>query len=313
MITKNLTILYRTNKTKMIKMTYITINDLSNTIRNNLYKIPHDVDVVVGIPRSGMIPASIISEYLNVPLIDLYSFADGNTDGCGGGRHKTFGKKSRSGKILVVDDTVWSGGSKKEAKELLKKYSDMSQFIYMVPYLEGPSYSDIDIFLEDVRLYTHGFRTCVIYEWNIFNHYVTGNYMFDMDGVLCVDPMDERKKEEYEKYIQNAIPLITPTSPIGSIVTYRLEKYRDVTEKWLKDNNIKYKNLVMFDASSWEDRNSSGISPAQYKGKIYANDRIATCFIESDRVQAEQIHMLTGKPVYCYSNNILYGNEYKGQ
>lgn len=293
-------------------MTYITIKDLSDTIRKNLYKIPHDVDVVVGIPRSGMIPASIISEYLNVPLIDIYSFVDGNVEGFGGGRYKTFGKKTRSKKILIVDDTVWSGGSKKEAKSILKKYEGEFEFIYLVPYLEGPSSGDIDIFLEDVREYTHNFRNCVVYEWNIFNHYVTNNFMFDMDGIFCVDPPDERNTTEYEEYINNAIPLVTPTASIGSIVTYRLNKYREVTEAWLRNNNIKYKNLVMFGADSWNERNDSGISPAKYKSQMYMNDRTATCFIESDIIQSEQIYRLTNKPVYCYANNILYGNEYKG-
>ena len=52
-------------------MKYITLNDLSNTIRKNIWKIPRDIDFVLGIPRSGMIVASIISSYLNVPLIDI--------------------------------------------------------------------------------------------------------------------------------------------------------------------------------------------------------------------------------------------------
>ena len=291
-------------------MTYITLKDLSNNIRENLYKVPHDIDVIVGIPRSGMIVASIISEWLNVPLIDLYSFADGNVDGVGGGRCQMFKKLNKSGKVLVVDDTVWSGGSKREAKDLLKKYKDQFEFIYLVAYLEGPSIGSINIFLEDLRSYTHGFRDYVVYEWNLFNHYITCNYMFDMDGVLCIDPPDERNINEYEEYIKKATPLVIPTAPIGSVVTYRLNKYRDITKGWLESNNIKYKSLVMFDAESWKERNDSGISSAEYKSKIYLNDRSAKCFIESDRIQAEQIYQLTNKPVYCYSNNILYGNEY---
>lgn len=33
-------------------MKYITIADLSDTIRKNIWKIPHDIDCVIGIPRS---------------------------------------------------------------------------------------------------------------------------------------------------------------------------------------------------------------------------------------------------------------------
>ena len=55
-------------------MKYITFNNLIETIRKNLWKIPRDIDFIIGVPRSGMIVASIISDYLNVPLMDLNSF-----------------------------------------------------------------------------------------------------------------------------------------------------------------------------------------------------------------------------------------------
>ena len=274
-----------------------------------MYKIPHDVDIVVGIPRSGMIPAAIISENLNIPLIDIYSFCNGNINGFGGGRYASFGKKIKSGKVLVVDDTVWSGNSKKEAKELLKKYEGQFTFIYLVPYLEGPAEDQIDIFLEDVRPYTHNFSTCVLYEWNLFNHYKVTNSIFDMDGVLCVDPPDERNTKEYEEYIQNATPLVLPTPTIKSIVTYRLDKYRDITVNWLIKNNIKCANLVMFKANSWDERNSFCVPPSMFKAQFYQSSD-AELFIESETDQAEQIYAITHKPVYCYKNNTMYGNEY---
>ncbi len=55
-------------------MNYRTIADLSNLIRTNLYKIPHDIDVVVGVPRSGMLPATMIALYLNKRLSDINTF-----------------------------------------------------------------------------------------------------------------------------------------------------------------------------------------------------------------------------------------------
>jgi uncharacterized HAD superfamily protein len=54
--------------------------------------------------------------------------------------------------------------------------------------------------------------------------------MWDMDGIICKDPPDDKNTEEYEKYISEAIPMIIPTTPIGAICTYRLEKYRDITK-----------------------------------------------------------------------------------
>ena len=66
-------------------MKFITISEMSQTIRDNIWKVPRDIDFVIGIPRSGIICASIISEYLNCPLIDIDSFASGAKP-TGGGR-----------------------------------------------------------------------------------------------------------------------------------------------------------------------------------------------------------------------------------
>ena len=60
-------------------MVYKTISELSELVRSNLYKVPHDIDLVVGIPRSGMLPAMMISLYLNKKVTDLDSFIEGRT------------------------------------------------------------------------------------------------------------------------------------------------------------------------------------------------------------------------------------------
>ena len=54
-------------------MQYRTIRDLSDLIRRNLWKIPHDIDLVVGVPRSGMLPASMIALYLNTKFTSILS------------------------------------------------------------------------------------------------------------------------------------------------------------------------------------------------------------------------------------------------
>ena len=94
---------------------YITFADLGTTIRKNFFKIPHDVDFVIAIPRSGMICGSMIAEFLNVPLIDIDSFCAGIKP-TGGGRLRYWEQRHKDGnntnKVLVVDDTVFNGTSK---------------------------------------------------------------------------------------------------------------------------------------------------------------------------------------------------------
>ena len=58
----------------------------------------------------------------------------------------------------------------------------------------------------------------------------------DFDGVLCRDPTEEENDDgdKYRYFIANVEPIFKPSVEIGWIVTSRLEKYRDLTENWLK-------------------------------------------------------------------------------
>ena len=285
-------------------MKYIKFTDLITTIRTNIHKVPHDIDFVIGIERSGMIVASIISEYINVPLIGLKSFISGCKPT--GGDRLGLTNKNKTNKVLVIDDTCYSGKSMKNAKNLLKNYQ--YDFIYLAAYLEGKGIDELDIYLEDVREYTKDTINIVLYEWNIFHHYpfISQRCIYDIDGVFCIDPPDELKTEEYEKYIKNAIPLFIPTVSIGKIVTYRLSKYMDITEKWLKEQGIRYNQLIMFKADSYKERYNSGVSSEYMKGTIYRDDNQSILFIESDDYQARMIHQISKKPVLCVSTNKLY-------
>jgi hypoxanthine phosphoribosyltransferase len=289
-------------------MKYITISDLSETIRKNLWKIPRDIDFIIGVPRSGMIGASLIASYLNLPLIDINSFING-LEPYGGLRLSYFTDKHiKTNKVLVIDDTVSSGRAMNETREKISKMNSQLQFTYMCIYLEGWGESSVDLYLEDVREYTENFTKVVVYEWNIFQHHQDHmiHCLYDIDGVLCVEPPDERNEEEYINYIKNAIPLFTPTQKLGGIITYRLNKNREITEQWLKNNGIDYEYLMMFNANTWEERNESGITPDVYKGKFYKMNDYFKLFVESDDYQAKRIAEISNKPVYCVETNKMY-------
>lgn len=48
-------------------------NYINTLVFNNLYKIPNDIDLIVGIPRSGLLVGGLVAEYINKPIMDLYS------------------------------------------------------------------------------------------------------------------------------------------------------------------------------------------------------------------------------------------------
>lgn len=289
-------------------MKYVTINDLNNTIRRNFSRIPHNIDFVLGVARSGMLPATIISEYLNVPLCDVDSFIGGSNP-TGGLRLRLKGESrstaSESGKtrVLVVDDTIFNGNSMRATKKALTNIKDID-FVYMVVYKEGKS-EDVDIYLEDISAEAD---PIVLYEWNIFHHHpsITSTFIYDIDGVLCVNPPDERNEKEYMDYIRNAIPLFIPTSEIGAVCSYRLTKNMGITKDWLDSNGIKCGNIVMFNAHTWEMRDKTQISSEEFKAGYYKQQDWARLFIESDDRQAREIFRLSGKPVYCVESNKMY-------
>ena len=180
----------------------------------------------------------------------------------------------------------------------------------MCVYLEGIGGHTVDLYLEDVRQYTNPNSPIVLYEWNIFQHHDghTSKCLYDIDGVFCVDPPDERNEDAYIEYIKNATPLFIPRTRLGGIISYRLSKNKAITEKWLEDNGITYNELILFNANSWEERHSKGIPPEKYKADFYKQKDNYRLFIESNDYQAKKIAELSGKPVFCVETNKIYDN-----
>ena len=111
-------------------MIYVSYEDIANTIRKNLWKIPEDIDLIVGIPRSGMIPALMIAEFLNKRVTDLDSFIEGRVMSCG--RKGNYLRPGKEGKVLVIDDTVYSGHALEEVKERLKDLEEKDHMFLFI-------------------------------------------------------------------------------------------------------------------------------------------------------------------------------------
>ena len=283
-------------------MRYITYNDISATLRRNMHRLP-PLKLVVGVPRSGMIPAIMLAELLNIPCASLDDFLGGRTMSCGG--RSAFMRNGEGGKILVLDDTVYYGTAMRRVRELTKGMDCRKDIIYGCVYAEGKgSRHMVDFCFEDA--YDPRNRL-ILYEWNILHHYpaVTEASMWDIDGLVCRNPPDDHDTAAYERYLPDAIPLVVPTTRIGAFVTYRLERYRAVTEQWLCRHGIAYGGLVMFDAPD-RDARDRACSPEAHKAKAYGSATWAKLFIESDPRQAELIFRTTGKPVYCFEDGRMH-------
>ncbi len=74
------------------------------------------------------------------------------------------------------------------------------------------------------------------------------NFIIDVDGVICEDiPNEEPERMITAKVNQSAKQKINELFEQGNIITFftaRTEKHREVTEKWMKEQNIKYHKII---------------------------------------------------------------------
>lgn len=272
---------------------YVTYDDLFSAIRSHLSNVPRDIEVIVGIPRSGMITAYALSLYLNLPVVDLSSFLENRWVGHGMTRkvnHRVEQPLSAK-KIMLVDDSYCSGRSLNEALEKVHQIYK-GDVVTCAAIVTPEAISKVDLSFMKAGIPR-------VFEWNVFHHSIMSSTCLDFDGVLCVDPTNEENDdgEKYRRFLRTAAPLFIPTVELGYIVSSRLEKYREETECWLQAYGIKYKGLYLLNLPSKEERIQT---QAHHKHKIDAYLKTgASLFVESNLEQAQLIATATGKPVLC--------------
>ncbi len=266
-----------------------TLYDLDTLVVNNLHLIPRDVDLIVGIPRSGMLLAGIICMYINKPLVTLGELlSDANYHI---GYYRT-PPQTTHGKVLIVDDAIGTGRTLQNLKAKLSQKN--FNIVYLTGYASEKTKNLVDICLEVQPIPR-------AWQWNVFHH-PSRRMMWDLDGVICENPQKMIKshlQEEYEVHLANAKPLILPSFPVD-IATGRREIFRNKTMQWLNEYNVKYYKLIMrpVGIEGWKQI-------AKYKAEHYASSD-KELFIESSLKQAQIIAHITNKPVFCVEDRKLY-------
>ena len=284
-------------------MNFVTFSQLNADIIRCIGMLPREIDLVVGIPRSGMLVANMISLYLNKPLCDIDSFLERTVYRSGStkstARWKIDFREMRN--VLVVEDSVCSGKSILAAKERIEAacVSD-KKMIYLAAYVWKKDASFVDCYFRAIDLPR-------AFEWNYLHIKLLESTCFDIDGVLCEDPTPEQNDDgvRYLEFLRNATPKFLPTQKIGCIVTSRLEKYRKETEEWLSTHGIEYNALYMMNVASAEKRRKMG-NHAEFKAKVYKQRNNMIFFVESEERQAADICRISGKAVFCPTNQRFY-------
>jgi orotate phosphoribosyltransferase len=291
------------NKWGLIMINFVTVNEMNKDVIDSLVNIPHDVDLIVGVPRSGMLVASIIAAQLNKPMMDINSYCNNMECSVGKTTNITVKRMSEIKKVLIVEDSVLLGVSINEVKKRIEQagLETVREHIYYAVYVSRlhKSYIFVDYY---ARMLDNR-----IFEWNLMHHPELNHMCFDIDGVLCEDPTREQNDdgEKYLDFLKNARPKYVPTRKIGCLVTSRLEKYRNVTESWLQSQGIEYDKLIMCPLKTIEERQRYWNHAAQ-KAIVYAQLTGSELFVESEKWEAIEIARRTMKPVFCTENQQLY-------
>lgn len=286
----------------MSDLSYKTYNDLLCDIKSNIDKLPNNIDLVVGIPRSGIIPAYMIGLALSRPVCSINEFISGNYKTIATHRVKL---SNNIKNVLIVDDSVNLGNAVNKIKKIIEQAGLDKNFniTYAAVYFSPGADKFVDVamqFCPQPRMF----------QWNYLNHGNLQNAALDIDGVLCIDPTDEQNDDgkKYQEFLLNAKPLYIPQYKVAALVTSRLEKYRPETEQWLKDNNVQYDKLYMLENKTAEERKNEGLH-GKHKAHIYKKLNTCNLFIESEPHQAAEIAQISGKLCFCSKTDELFGME----
>ena len=267
---------------------YVTNSNLVESTIDSLNEIPK-IKAVVGMPKSGMCTAAIIADQNNVPLLHMSSDIAKKINNCNA--------KGDKSPILFVDDTICTGTSMANVKRTLLKQVPDETFLFFANYCTHRQRDKADII-------TAILREPHLLEWNLFNSTLTSRVMLDLDGVLSPDvPMVINSNEDYYiEYIANARPIVSHLPrlfPCLGFCTGRLEQYRDVTEKWLLINGVRYEDLFMFGGTLEERDSDHNMVVGKFKAKVIAGLDVEI-FVESDDEQAQIItNELTKQNANC--------------
>lgn len=255
--------------------------------------LPSDTDLIIGIPRSGMLVASVIALKQVKPLATPDVFLDTG----GFWRSGKMPPPQAVKKVLLVDDCVNSGKTMQRNARRLREARPGLEVITAALIAHDAAMDTVDLFYKNIPKPR-------FFEWDLMHQKKVDRLATDLDGVLCEScpPGVDRDEDRYLAWIEQAKPHMIPAYRIDVIVSNRLEAYRPQTEAWLARHRVDYGRLLLWDLPGKAEREGS-----MTRHKVEAIRRIRPqLFIESSYSQSERIWRQTGVPTLCTDEMVLF-------
>jgi len=270
---------------------FVTLDELFLWTEDWIKSFPETYDLIVGIPRSGLLVANIIALKLGKPLTTPeLLIQDKNW------MSKCIKSNKKIKHVLLVDDSITGGKTMIKYLKLIKSHNKNLKITTAALIATKESKSQVDL---NYKVIYHP----RLFEWNLL-HSPKGIIATDLDGVLCENCPEgtDSNEEKYLVWIKTAKPYLIPAFEIDTIISCRLEKYRVETEHWLKKNKVKYKKLVLWNLLSKQERMGKN---AKYKISELLRVK-PDMFFESSKIEAARIWMMTTIPTLCVDEMVLF-------
>jgi orotate phosphoribosyltransferase len=253
------------------KLRFVTTQQLAADVLLLASQLPHKLAGVVGVARSGLLPANLLAMLLHLPL---FALREDTADVIPVGHGWRLGKlPDQAAPLLIVDDTVMSGTSLSKSKGIARRCLADRKLLWSAIYVNPGARLKPDVWVHDLALH--------FLEWNLFNSVHLPQLALDFDGILTHDGTDR--------------PLYLPRKgEVPLIVTGRSQAHRVGSMAWLTKHGVRVKRMVMFPGETPRDP----LVIARYKAQHWGPSGLAY-FVESDPIQAKEIARLVGRPVIC--------------
>jgi uncharacterized HAD superfamily protein len=267
------------------KTQFIKLDEEISAIYRMISSIPADFDIVVGIPRSGLFTASLISTTFGKPLSTPDLITQGKYWVTKTGT-EDLDPDIGSSRLLLVDDSAGTGESIRKAMAQIQQVYPGVEIQTFVSWLSHNS--DADYFAKE-------FPNDIEPTWlrSLAHNKFIPPVAYDLDGVLCHD----YDGGEYDRFLCTVKPFRIPIYEIDYIITGRKEKHREVTEHWLQEHMVKYRQLLMCPEHE---------HTVDFKIRMVRQNKPGI-FIESNPAEAAEINWETGIRVICVGNETMYG------
>lgn len=224
----------------------VTYDSAVSMARRWAKQLPNEYDVIIGIPRAGLIPATILAETWGRPLSTPDDFVhdvlwQSERDAV----HKV-SDVQRVRKVLLVDDTLQRGEAMTEARDMIAWYKPDVE-VQMASLFSSAKGSEMGVASFQEK------KPSEVLEWNFMSSWCgyRGLPSTDFDGVLCEDyprafhgTPETRENVAYLGWLLGAKPYLA-FPRFDSVVTSRFERFRPETEEWLEKHRVQCERVVM--------------------------------------------------------------------